>query len=337
MIPTTMKALQIKAYDGQLNLVQVPVPQPGPGEVLVRVAAAPVNPSDLKFILGQYGVKKPLPVVAGFEGSGTVVAAGAGLMGKFLSGKRVACAATESGGGTWAEYVVADARRCAPLKKSTSLEQGAMMIVNPWTAWALLDIARCGGHRAAVHTPAARAPGRMVAKLGLRQNLPLIHIVRRAAQAEMLRGLGAPHVLDSTQPDFDKHLADLCGRLGATIAFDPVAGEMTGRVLAAMPPKSVAMVYGSLSGVPCTVDPAQLVYEEKRVEGFWTPKWVGKLSLLQKLRTAMKIQGLLATDFATEVRARVPLEKAAEAIETYRHDMTGGKVLLLPGGPGADA
>ncbi len=172
MIPKTMKALQIKAYDGRLDLVNVPVPQPGPGQVLVQIAAAPVNPSDLKFIEGLYGVRKPLPVVAGFEGSGTAVAAGPGLMGRFLMGKRVSCMATATGGGSWAEFMVADARRCIPLKKHISLEQGAMMVVNPWTAWALLDTARRGGHRAAIHGAAASALGRMLVGLPAETPIP---------------------------------------------------------------------------------------------------------------------------------------------------------------------
>jgi NADPH:quinone reductase len=340
MLPTTMKALQIKAYDGRLELVDVPVPQPGPGQVLIKIAASPINPSDLKFVEGAYGVKKPLPVVAGFEGSGTVVATGPGLMGKFLMGKRVGCMATATGGGTWAEYMVADARRSIPLKKFVTMEQGAMMVVNPWTAWALLDTARRGGHHAAVHTVASSALGLMFIRLAIRFEYPMIHIVRRQEQYERLMeheprigNLKSQRVLVSAAPDFDETLRRLCTDMGATIALDPIAGPMTGRVLAAMPQGSVALVYGSLSGEPCSVDPAELLYQGKRVEGFWVPKWVEKLSLLGRMKMAMGVQKLLATDLATEVRTRVPLAGVQEAIEAYKHDMTGGKVLVTPGGP----
>jgi NADPH:quinone reductase-like Zn-dependent oxidoreductase len=332
MTPTTMKALELHAYDGRPRLVEKPVPQPGRGQVLVRVAATPINPSDLKFMEGAYGVRKALPVVPGFEGSGIVVAAGPGLMGKFIRGKRVACLAPETGDGTWAEYMVAEARRCIPLRPYVTLEQGAMMVVNPWTAWALVDMARRGKHPAAVHTAAASALGRMMLRLGLRFGYPIVHVVRRAEQAELLRNLGAKHVLDSTQPDFDARLKDLCRSLGATVAFDPVAGEMTGRVLSAMPRGSRAVVYGSLSGQPCTVRADQFIYEGKRVEGFWTPVWAAERGLLGRAKVAFGVQKLLATDLRTEVRSCVSLERAAEAIEAYKHDMTGGKVLLAPGG-----
>ena len=331
MIPKKMRALEIRAYDGQLHLVEKPVPKPGQGEVLVQIAASPVNPSDLKFMVGGYGVKKSLPVVPGFEASGTVVATGSGLMPLLMKGKRVACMAPETGDGTWAEYMVANARKCIPLQKAITLEQGATMVVNPWTAWALLATARQGKHKAAVHTAAGSSLGRMMARLAQRLKFPIIHVVRRAEQVTLLRGLGAAHVLDSTAPDFDAKLKDLCASLGATMAFDPVAGEMTGRVLAAMPCGSVAVVYGSLSGQPCMVDPKLLLYEQKRVEGFWAPVWAAKQGFLGRARVAMGLQKWLATDLRTEVCARVPLEKAAEAIEAYKKDMSGGKVLIVPG------
>ena len=331
MIPSTMRALELRAYDGRVHLVEKPVPQPGPGQVLVCMAASPINPSDLKFLVGEYGVRKALPVVPGFEGSGTVVATGAGLVARLRMGRRVACMAPEAGDGAWAEYMVAPAKRCIPLLGSVSLEQGATMIVNPWTAWALVDTARRRGHRAAVHTAAASSLGRMMLRLGRRLNFPIVHVVRRPAQVELLRGLGAAHVLDSTAAGFDAQLKELCAQLNVTVAFDPVAGEMTARALAAMPRGSRAIVYGSLSGAPCTVPPAELMYERKAVEGFWLSHWVADRGLLSLAKMALTAQKLAATEFVTEVRARVGLEGVAAAIEAYKHDMTAGKVLLIPG------
>jgi NADPH:quinone reductase len=141
-IPDSMRAVQLRAYDGRpesIAVVEMPVPRPGPGEVLVRVFASPINPSDLMFIRGLYGFKKPLPSVSGFEGSGTVVEAGAGMMPRFLKGRRVACTAADPGvtGGLWAEYVVTSAQFCIPLRKDVDLEQGAVR----WP----LDAAECQG------------------------------------------------------------------------------------------------------------------------------------------------------------------------------------------------
>src|SRR4051812_2507581 len=107
-LPFRMKAVLLKDYDAPaeaLSLAHIPVPPVRRGEVLVRMAASPINPSDLIFLKGQYGITKPLPVVPGFEGSGTVVAAGGGWLARRLVGKRVACRAPSDGHGTWAEYM----------------------------------------------------------------------------------------------------------------------------------------------------------------------------------------------------------------------------------------
>src|SRR5215471_5301112 len=142
-IPNPKRAVQLRAYDGKpesIAVVEMPVPRPGRGEVLVRVFASPINPSDLMFIRGLYGFTKPLPAIPGFEGSGIVVQAGAGLMPRFLDGRRVACAAADPKvrGGMWAEYVVTPAQFCIPLRKDVDLEQGAALLINPMTAWGLM-------------------------------------------------------------------------------------------------------------------------------------------------------------------------------------------------------
>src|SRR5664279_4757055 len=151
-IPATMHALELHAEDGKpesLKLVEKPVSVPGPGEVLIKVAAAAVNPSDLAFLRGIYGTRKTLPVVPGFEGSGTVVAAGSGTMSRFYMGRRVAFVSGE-GDGTWAEYAVTPATQCVPLPKNVTLEQGSMMMVNPLTALAFMEIIRQGRHKAII-------------------------------------------------------------------------------------------------------------------------------------------------------------------------------------------
>jgi NADPH:quinone reductase len=226
-----MRALEIAAYQGKPDSIAVanlPLPRPGNGEVLVKVFASPVNPSDLLFLQGLYGFKKPLPAIPGFEGSGIVIEAGPGMLGRFLKGKRVACAAADEkiAGGMWAEYVVTSAKLCIPLRKDVDLEQGAVMIINPLTAWALMDEARRGRHKAVVRTASASALGRMIIRLGWRFSIPVINVVRHTEQVQLLRNMGAEHVLSSNYGDFEGRLRDLCHRLGATIGFDAVAGEM---------------------------------------------------------------------------------------------------------------
>ncbi|HLW51933.1 MAG TPA: zinc-binding dehydrogenase [Candidatus Angelobacter sp.] len=334
-LPATMRAVQLRDYDGKpdsLAVAEVPVPRPGPGEVLVKVFASPVNPSDLMFITGNYGFKKPLPATPGFEGSGTVVETGSGFMAKFMSGRRVACAAADAKatGGLWAEYVVTSAQFCVPLGKKVEMEHAATMLVNPLTAWALVDVARKGGHRAAVHTAAASALGQMVVRLGKRFGLPIINVVRRAEQVQLLRSLGAAHVLNSGESGFDDELRKLCHQLGATISFEAIAGDMSARVLTAQPVGSRMLVYGGLSLKPVEVDAGSLIFEKKHVEGFWLSAWLAGHNLLSRLRVARQVQSMLSGDLKTEIRARLPLEKAAEGLAQYAAHMTGGKVLIVP-------
>lgn len=334
-LPATMRAVQLRAYDGKpesISVAEVPLPRPGPGEVLVKVFASPVNPSDLMFVIGEYGFKKPLPAIPGFEGSGTVVDAGSGFMAGFMKGRRVACAAADAkvSGGMWAEYVVTSAQLCVPLGKNVELEHAATMLVNPLTAWALVDKARRGRHRAAVHTAAASALGRMVVRLGKRFGLPIVNVVRRPEQVELLRNLGAEHVLNSSESGFDDDLRKLCHKLKATISFEAVAGEMSGRVLSAQPPGSRMLVYGGLSLKPVEIEPGSLIFEGKHVEGFWLSAWLRNRNLLSQLRVARQVQEMLAGDLKTEIRARLPLERAAEALAQYSKDMTAGKVLIVP-------
>jgi len=127
-----MHALVLHAYEtgsyASLTLEERPTPHPGKGEVLVRMAASPINPSDLAALQGLYGVKKALPLIPGIEGCGTVVQIGPGILARRLLGKRVACAAG-AGDGAWAEYMVAPALQCSPLPGSVNDEQGAMRIL----------------------------------------------------------------------------------------------------------------------------------------------------------------------------------------------------------------
>ena len=330
-----MRAVQVHAYDGKpesINVAEVPVPKPGAGEVLVKVHASPVNPSDLAFLQGLYGFKKPLPTIPGFEGSGTVVDSGAGMMPRFLKGRRVACAAADANvaGGMWAEYVVTAAQFCMPLRKNIDLEQGAALLVNPITAWALMEEARKGNHRAVVQTAAASALGRMIVRLGNKFSLPVINVVRRAEQVELLRREGAEHVVNSSDTGFPEQLRDLCHKLGATIGFDAVAGEMSAMVLRAQPRGARLLVYGGLSFQPCQADPGSLIFESKRLEGFWLSGWLRTKNLLGQLRLAKQIQELLGNELKTEFQAKVPLQDAPRALQQYAANMTAGKILIVP-------
>ncbi|MDT7809946.1 MAG: NADPH:quinone reductase [Acidobacteriota bacterium] len=333
-IPDTMRVVELRSYEGGADALAVaerPVPRPGAAQVLVRIAATPVNPSDLAFLRGSYGIRKKLPVVPGFECSGEVVAAGKGLWARHLVGRRVACAAPTDGDGTWAEYMLTEAAQCIPLRKDTDIEQASMMIVNPFTAWALLGLAKELRASAVVQTAAASALGRMIQRLAASRGVEIVNVVRRPEQVALLEADGAKYVLDSSNADFDERLAELCKRLRASVAFDAVAGQLTGRLLAAMKQGSTAFVYGGLSMEPCLLDPRSLIFERKRVRGFWLADWLRHTGALKKYFAAQSVQRLLKDELRTEIRERLPLEKAIEGLRRYAQEMTGGKIIFVPG------
>ncbi len=331
-LPKTMKAAVLRDYTGTSGLYveERPVPQLKRGQVLVKVHASPINPSDMLFIQGKYGFKKPTPVTPGFEGSGVVVASGGGLLANRLLGKAVICANQAEGDGIWAEYFVTTAMLAVPVQNGITLDQAATALVNPLTAWAIMDMAKRGRHRAIVHTAAASALGKMLIRLQARFGVDVINVVRRETQVEELRKLGAKHVLNSNDSNFDAQLSNLCQQYNVTLAFEAVTGALTGRVLSALQHGGRVRVYGTLSLEDCHINPNDLIFQRKSVDGFWMSDWVKERNLLQVFMAFTNIQKFLRDELQSNVRARYPLARLHEAIADYAANMSGGKVLIVP-------
>jgi NADPH:quinone reductase-like Zn-dependent oxidoreductase len=325
VIAESMKALVLDE-SGELARLDRPVPRPGRGQVLVRMHALPINRSDLLFIEGNYEVTKPRPVVPGFEGSGRVVAAGGGLVGRLLNGRRVAAFAGD-GDGTWAEYMCTEATRCAPLARATELDQGAMLLANPITASILIERARRHVGKGFVQNAAAGALGRMLIRLAARRDLAVVNVVRRDEQAEALRAIGAEHVVVSAG-DFAGELRALCERLDIRFGLDAIGGDATGDLVAALGRGGTVLVYGMLSGEPCRMSADDLVFGRKTVAGFTMYEWVESTSMLAKLRVMRAAQRRLGDDLATEIRDKVPLAGFARALELARTGTSEGKILF---------
>jgi len=261
-IPRT--ALQLRSLikasgELELSLASVDVPAPGPDEVLVRIEASPLNPSDLGLLFGaadmstaKAGGTQERPVVSarvpegamksmagrlddampvGNEGAGVVVAAGASAAAQALLGKTVAVL----GGAMYAQY------RCVPVAQSLALPpdatpaDGASSFINPLTALGMTETMRREGHKALVHTAAASNLGQMLNKICQKDGIGLVNIVRRQEQADLLRSLGAAHVCDMSSPTFTQDLTEAIAATGATIAFDATGGgKLAGQILGAM-------------------------------------------------------------------------------------------------------
>jgi len=232
----------------ELRLVDVPVPAPADDEVVIRIEATPINPSDQGLLLGaadlstlqssgsgaaitaratvpERGMRamagrlgQSLPV--GNEGSGTVIAAGASAEAQALMGRVVAV----MGGNMYAQYRTVKARQCLLLGAGTTAREAASCFVNPLTALGMTETMRREGHTALVHTAAASNLGQMLNRICLADGIPLVCIVRNAEQAALLKGQGAQQVVDSSQSDFNERLTEALMATGATIAFDAIGG-----------------------------------------------------------------------------------------------------------------
>src|SRR5271154_2560477 len=252
-----LRSLATSGGELQLSLVRVPVTEPGPDDVLVRVDATPINPSDIGLLFGAADMRNakfsgkgadakvtaPIPenlrramaarvgqsLPAGNEGAGTVIKAGANAQN--LLGKTVAIL----GGAMYAQYRTMKAADCLLLPAGTSATDGASCFVNPLTALGMTETMRREGHTALVHTAAASNLGQMLNKLCLKDGIQLVNIVRSAEQAKLLRGIGAKLVVDSSAPGFTDDLTQALVETGATIAFDAIGGgKLASQILTSM-------------------------------------------------------------------------------------------------------
>lgn len=243
----------------EISLVDVPTPEPAEDEVVVRIEAAPINPSDLGLLVGAADMStakatgtKEAPVITakvpdgamramgarldqslpvGNEGAGVVIKTGSSDAAKALMGKTVAMI----GGAMYAQYRTLKARDCQPLPEGTTAAEGASWFVNPLTALGMTETMRREGHKALVHTAAASNLGQMLNKICIKDGIGLVNIVRSKEQAEILKKIGAKYVVDSSVPDFLDDLTAALVETGATIAFDAIGGgKLAGDILNCM-------------------------------------------------------------------------------------------------------
>ena len=334
----------------ELSLHEVPVPTPATNEVLVRVEASPINPSDLGVLIpgadmttatvegtperpivtASLGagalaglsarIDKPLPV--GNEGAGTVVAAGQSSAAQALLGKTVGIA----GGGMYTQYRVVDAAACLVLPEGITAREGASSFVNPLTALGMVETMRREGHPGLVHTAAASNLGQMLVKLCVEDGVPLVNIVRKPHQEELLRSLGAVYVCNSTSPTFMRDLIEALKATSATLAFDATGGgKLASQILTGMEAAANSTAEG-YSGYGSTVHKQVYIY------GGLDPS---PTVLTRSFGFAWSVGGWLLTPFLQSVgpealgglRARVAKELTTTFASTYTREVSLAGVL----------
>lgn len=323
---------QLERPADHLELGSVPRPVPGPGQIVIKMRRAAINPSDIAFVQGYYGQERVKGRPAGFEGVGKVVEAGSGLMGRYLKGRDVGFYVTPDGSGTWAEYAVTQAALALPLKKGVSDRDAAGLIVNPVTAAAMLELV--GTKDAFVFSAAASQLGKLVAGLAHDQGKKMIALVRRQEPVEALMVLGAAHVLNDTDPDFADQLSAVLRKERPVIFLDAVAGQASAKVHHAMGENARWVIYGKLDVSPAEIlDPSEMIFRNKSVEGFWTTDWARRTSFLRKLRVFGEVQNRFRDRlWTTDVSAELPLQHAIERLPQALAQPDGKVQIVLPEG-----
>lgn len=334
-----MQAVQYEQFGepGEvLSTADVSDPSPGSGEVRVRMIAAPVNPSDLMTIRGTYGRLPTFPATPGYEGIGQVEAGGGGLLAKFMTGKRVAVG--HRAGGTWAEQCVVPAKQVIPLPKDVPDDQGAMFFVNPITAYVMTRrVLNVPTGEWLLQTAAGSALGKMVIRLGREYGFQTLNVVRREAQADELRSLGADAVVafDPANDDREKFHAAVkqhVGDDGVKFAIDPVGGATGSAVVESLGRNGRQLVFGTLSDDPLQFSSRALMTPGATIEGFWLTNYLDGLGLLGKLRLIKKVGKLVSSGvLASDVGESFKLNDVRAAVEASEQKGRGGKVLLRLG------
>lgn len=358
----------------ELSLQEVETPAPAAHEIVVRVEASPINPSDLGLLLGpadptravhrgeassavvtapiapellrSFAARLGQSLPVGNEGAGVVVAAGASPEAQALLGRTVGIV----GGATYAQYRVAPAAMVLAFPPGIRPAEAASWFVNPLTALGMLETMRREGHKALVHTAAASNLGQMLQKICLADAVALVNIVRRPEQETLLRGIGAQHVCNSSDPDFRAKLVDALAETGATLAFDATGGgKLAGQILSCMEAAQLrestdysrygsmthkqVYLYGRLDRTPTVL--SSDVGMAWGIGGWLLPPFLQKIGPEATGRLRDRVAAEIRTTFASHYTATISLAEALEleTLRAYARQATGEKFLINPNKP----
>jgi NADPH:quinone reductase len=334
-----MKAILLPEYNANviramksLHVAELDIPGPAGEQVLVKVAAAPCNPSDIAFMRGGYNIRKPVPVVLGFECTGTVVETGDDPEAKKLIGKRVSCFSQGIENGTWAEYFMTDHRNCLLISDELDDDQAAAFCINPFTAYALFSMAMERKAGAIIQNGASGQIGIFVRNLAKSHKIPVINLVRKEEHLKELSEAGEKYILFLNDPEFERNLQKMALEHNATIAFDAVAGDGAGLILNAMPPGSELIIYGGLSGKQIgMINPLDIIFKSKSIRGFNLGDWKEEIGPARFQTISGELQELLIKRvITTRIQCAYSLEEVQQAIEQYIRNMSAGKIIFQP-------
>jgi len=308
-----------------LKAVDVPMPEPGPNEVRVKVIASPINPSDIMFVQNLYGIRPKLPSGAGFEGVGIVDALGEGV--QMRTGMRVSFTSI----GTWSEYAIAHQRSLIPLPDAISDDIAAQLFVNPFTAYAMVQDAQVKEGDWLMLTAAGSAFGKMVIQLCKMRGIKTIGTVRRDDLNDELKSIGLTEVVNVETESLTARVKQITDGAGVACVLDAVGGHTATEALKCIAKGGTMIIYGVLSLQDPSFNAGLLIFRELTVKGFWLTDWMRRVDSQTRQEVAQNVISLLASGkIQLPVEAAYSLDQIVEAVDHAERHGRWGKILIKP-------
>lgn len=306
-----------------LRLVDAPMPEPKAHEVRIQVLARNINPSDIMFIQGRYGIQPKLPSSAGFEAVGIIESTDS--LQTYPVGTRVLFTAL----GTWKEYVCAPVNSVVPVPVNMSNEIACQAFINPLTAYAMLEESGLKEGDKLLITAGASAWGKLVIQMAKQKGIWVSATVRQDSQKELLYQMGADLVINTENEKVGGIMRENAPN-GVKAIFDAVGGELAGKILSSLEIGGTMYVFGSLSLNNIPLNSGLLIFKNLTIKGFWLTSWMENTSP-QMQKTAIKtvFEHLSKESIQVDVASSYPLEKFQEAIQAYETPGRNGKILLM--------
>ncbi len=327
-----MKLAQLREIGNPADVVEClegPEPgEPGPGQALVAVAAAPINPAEILIMRGAYASVPPLPAPLGIEGAGTVLSVGEGVSNLAVGDKVMLMPRN-----CWRERLLIEAGQAVKLPAEADLQQASMLKVNPATAWLMLrDYRDLAPGDWVIQNTANSGVGTNLIRLAKARGLKTVNVVRREEAAAQVRALGGDVALVDGE-NLAERVALETGGAEIRLAIDAVAGEAVIRLAACLAEGGTVVNYGMLSGRPCMMTTDQTVFQSKSLTGFWLAKQLGGLDKagIDALYGEL-IPFLIDGTISVAVEATYPVDEVAKAVAHACREARGGKILVLPNG-----
>jgi NADPH:quinone reductase-like Zn-dependent oxidoreductase len=309
-----------------LQTVERPLPEPGPGEVRIKVIASPINPSDVMFVQNLYGIRPKFPSSpAGFEGVGIIDGLGEGV--QLREGMRVSF----TGVGAWSEYAIANHRALIPVPDAMTDDVAAQLFVNPFTAFAMVEESGVPSGGWLMLTACGSAFGKMVIQLCKKKGIQTIGTVRRDDLNEELKALGLTEVINTETQNMAARVKEITGGKGAECVLDAVGGHTASEALKCLGKGGTMLIYGLLSLQDPNFNVGLMIFKELTVRGFWLTDWMRRATPEARQEVSQNVISMLASgQIQLPVEATYNLDQIAQAMEHSERHGRWGKILVKP-------